>query len=76
MIKNSVILIPNVSHDKEVCDYLEQTASVLVQHDNKVFIIYHAQSFSIKEIIIKIITKQKLILSKKQTVFTTYIQFT
>lgn len=65
MIKNSVILIPNISHNKQVCDYLEQTANILAQHDNKVFIIYQTQSFSVKEIIIKILTKRKLIISKK-----------
>lgn len=65
MIKNFVILIPNISRNKQVCDYLEQTADILDQYDNKVFIIYHDQSFSIKEIIVRILAKQKPIISKK-----------
>lgn len=65
MIKNSVILIPNISQNKQVCDYLEQTTSILAKYNNRVFTIYPTQSFSIKEILIKKVTKQKLNFSKK-----------
>lgn len=66
MIKNSVILIPNISHQAQVCDYLEQTANVLAKNNNnRVFILYHTQSLSIKEIFIKFATQQKLTFSKK-----------
>ncbi|MBP7700825.1 glycosyltransferase [Candidatus Woesebacteria bacterium] len=66
MIKNSVILIPNISHQAQVCDYLEQTANILAKNNsNRVFILYHTQSLSIKEIFIKFATQQKLTFSKK-----------
>ncbi|MBU0974834.1 glycosyltransferase [Patescibacteria group bacterium] len=65
MIKNSVILIPNISHQNQVCDYLEQTANVLAKkNNNKVYIIYHTESLSIKEILKKIISKQVINFSK------------
>lgn len=38
MIKNSVIVIPNITNEKEVCDYLLQTATILRQN-NDVYII-------------------------------------
>ena len=64
MIKNSIILIPNNSHQNQVCDYLEQTANVLAKSNNKVFILYHTESLSIKEILKKIAAKQELKFSK------------
>lgn len=66
MIKNSVIVIPNISHQTQVCDYLEQTAYTLAKNSsNRVFILYHTQSISIKEIFQKIINKQWPIFLKK-----------
>lgn len=66
MINNSVILIPNISHHAQVCDYLEQTANELAKNNNnKVFVLYHKRSLSLKEILTKIITNQKIFFLKE-----------
>ena len=60
MIKNSIIIIPNIMNSDEVCDFLFQTASILSKK-NYVYVI-HNKSFSIKEII------QNLLFNKKQEI--------
>lgn len=38
MLKNSVVVIPDISDEKQVCDFLAQTASVL-RRDNTVYVL-------------------------------------
>jgi len=69
MIKDSVIVIPSQEKRHEICDFLYQTAQILTRH-NMVIILQLKESYSIKEILVNIITKKKYfkLLEKKQNI--------